>query len=236
MNDNYLYQTIHTLAHYPLYVAEHCRILEQDFLELYFRPLTLDEEAIRAQIIELLDGRCVTTERSVFVELRIDIDQNCEIVLGDVSLYEGYAFRSVQPSAQIVVFDSPFGLFPTSARRVALSFADDLARNLGGDIAIECGRDSVVRSMAGATLFGISKSRMIASTTLNRVERDLVIEAAQSLNITVEQREIKRSELPDFDELFGCDHRGITSISKYNNYRYMSIVAKKIATLLSQPW
>lgn len=236
MKSNYLYQTIHTLAHHPLYVAEHCRLLEQDFLELYFRPLSLDDRAIEDDIVRLLREGGVTTELSVFVELRIDIDQCYEVVVSGVSLYDGYALRSIQPSAQIVVLDSPFGLFPTSARRAALSFAEDIAVNLGGEIALECGRDSIVRSVGGATLFCVRRGVLIASTTLNRVERDLVIDAAKSMGMVVEEREIHRSDLPDFDEVFGCDHRGVIAISKYSHYRYMSIVAQKIAVAMSQPW
>ncbi len=236
MKSNYLYQSIHTLSHHPLYVAEHCRILEQDFLELYLRPLTLDEEAITEDIFHLLSERRVTKELSVFVELRVDIDQNQEVVVGDVSLYDGYALRSIQPSAEIVLFDSPFGLYPTSARREALSFAEDLARNLGGEIALECGMDSILRSVDGATIFGVKRGLLVASTTLNRVERDLVIAAAQSLGMRVEEREIMRSDLSEFDEVFGCDHRGVIAISKYSHYRYMSIVAQKIAVAMSQPW
>ncbi len=210
--------------------------MERDFLDLYLRPLTLDEGVITRDIEHLLERSGVTRDLSVFVELRVDIDQSQQLLIDEVSLYAGHALRSIQPSASIVLFDSPFGLFPTSARRVVLSFAADMARNLGGEIALECGADSVVRSIDGAALFCVRGGVLTASTTLRRVERELVIEAARALGMQIEEREIRRSELSRYDEVFGCDHRGIIAISKYSHYRYMSVVAEKISIAISQPW
>ncbi|MFI3304433.1 MAG: aminotransferase class IV [Rikenellaceae bacterium] len=236
MNPNYIYQTIHTLSHHPLYVAEHCRLLERAFLDIYFRPLLLDEDDIYKKIVELLRHERVTQTLSVFVELRIDIQQNEEIVISGRSLYDGYAIRSISPFAVAVTFDSPFGLHSSSARRAALSFAGDIARNLGGEIALECSRDGALLSLDGAAIFALIRNRLIASTTIDSVEREFVIAAAADLSIEVERREIMRNELYLFDEVFGCDHNGIIAISGYGEQRYMSLIAEKIAKYLSQPW
>lgn len=236
MNKNYIYQTIHTLAHHAQFVAEHCRILERTFLDLYFRPLHLDAQQINGEIVELLKREFVSREVSVFVELRIDIDQNYELVISGISLYDGYAFRSIMPSAQCVCFDSPFGLFPTSVRREVISFAGDIARNLGGEIPLECSRDGVIYSAEGSTICAIERRTIIVSTTIECVERRLVINAAQNEGLQIEEREIRRNELPHFDEVFYCDHRGITAISKCGDYRYMSIIAEKLAMGMAQPW
>ncbi len=236
MNTNYIYQTIHTLAHNPLAVAEHCRILEQHFFDIYLRPLRLDEGEIIEQIIEHLRQERATRSLSVFVELRVDINQELEITIADVSLYDGYAMRSLAPRVKIITFDSPFGLCPSSARRPLLSFAEDMARNLGGDIALECSTDGVIQSIGGAALFAVLGRRIIASTTLLSVERDIILRAAQELRLEVEEREITRHELASLDELFGCDHQGIIAASAHGEHRYMKILAQRIASHIAQPF
>ncbi len=236
MKSSYLYQTIHTMSHHPLHMAAHCRAMERDFLDLYLRPLTLDEGEISERVTSLLRESGATEELSVFVELRVDVDQEWEVVIDSVSLYNGYAMRSIQPVAQPLIIDSPFGLLPTTARRATLSLAHDMARNLGGEIVLECGADSRLLSIDGATIFGVCRGEVIASTTLRRVERELIIRAAQTLGVRVEERDIFRSELGELDELFGCDHRGIVTISKCGHYSYMSVVASKIANALARPW
>lgn len=205
-------------------------------MEVYFRPLYLDAQEIAQEIAALLGRSGTTREVSVFVELRVDIEQEYELIISDISLYDGYAFRSIQPTAQCVIFDSPFGLFSTSARREALAFADDIAKNLGGEIPLECNRQGVIYSAEGATICAITRRKIVVSPMIRSVERELVINAAKLNNLEIEERDIKRSELPHFDEIFYCDHRGITAISGYEHYRYMSIIAEKIAIGMSQPW
>ncbi len=210
--------------------------MERHFLDIYFRPLRLDDEQITRDIIDLLRLQRVTRSVSVFVELRVDIDQSVELDVCGVSLYDGYAMRSITPRASLVTLNSPFGLSPSTARRAALSFAEDIARNLGGEIAIECDRAGQLLSLGGASLFGVVGHRLIASTAIHSVERDLIIATATSLSIEIEQRPIMRSELYTLDELFGCDHQGVISTSSYGDQPYMSIIAQKIAAHLTQPW
>ncbi|MFI3305232.1 MAG: hypothetical protein R3Y68_01810 [Rikenellaceae bacterium] len=236
MNPNYIYQTIHTLSHHPHHVASHCRLLERHFLDIYFRPLRLDEEQIEREIVELLGRERVTRTVSVFVELRVDIEQEMELSLCGVSLYDGYAMRSISPRAALVTFDSPFGLQPNTARRRALDFASDIARNIGGEIAVECNRAGHICSLGGAALFAVEGRRLIASTAFESVERNLIIEAAAELSIEVVQRPIVRHELHTVDELFGCDHQGVIASSSYGDHLFMSIIANKIASQLTQPW
>ncbi len=236
IGQNYIYQTIHTLAHHPLSVSLHCRIAERHFLDTFFRPLRLDDESIHNEIVELLRRERVTRELSVFVELRIDIEGEIELTMSGVSLYDGYAMRSISPRVQAIVVDSPFGLMPNSARRETIDFANEIARNLGAEMALECDTKGVVHSLGGTALFGVVGRRIIASRSFDSVERRLVIEAAEELNLEVEQRYITRVELHQLDELFGVDHQGVIAASSYGDHLYMKIMAEKIASRLLQPF
>ncbi len=236
MKRNYIYQTIHTLAHYPLYVEEHCRILEASFMELYFRPLRLDVAQVTEDIVAMLRAQSAPREVSVYVEVRVDIDYSVEIVVGEVSIYNGYAMRCITPTAQVVTFDSPFGLRSSSARREVLSFAEDIANNLGGEVVIECGRNGVVNSIAGAALFGVIQRTLYVSRSIESVERNMAIEVAKGFDLEIVECDINKKELTTFDELFYCNHYGITAISRCDRRLYMSVIASKIADGMTQPW
>lgn len=210
--------------------------MERHFLDIYFRPLRLDVEQIGRDIVALLRSQRVTRSVSVFVELRVDIEQEVEIVVCGISLYDGYAMRSITPRAEVVTFTSPYGLMPNTARRSALSFAADIAHNIGGEIAIECGVDGRLLSLDGAALFGVVGRRVIVSRAFESVERGLVVAVARSLGLDVEERDIVRGDLCELDELFGCDHQGVIAVSRYGDHPYMTIIAQKIAAQLTQPW
>ncbi len=205
-------------------------------MEVYFRPLRLDAGVIYSDIVNLLRERNAPIDVSVYVEFRIDIEYRVELVISEVSIYSGYALRCISPTAQCVVFDSPFGLCSTSVRREVLRFADDIANNLGGEIALECNVDGVVKSAAGSAIFGIKNRTIYASKSIASVEREMVYDVARSCNFEIIECEITKKELTIFDELFYCNHYGITAISRYDRRTYMSILAKKIADGMTQPW
>ncbi len=205
-------------------------------MEVYFRPLRLDDKVITEAITELLHNERVTKELSVFVELRVDIEFRWSIVVSEVSIYSGYSLRCVTPSAECVSFDSPFGHYPTSARREVLRFAGDIALNFGAELAIECDNSGGVVSAAGAALFGVVDRFLITSPTLQSVEKSLVIAKAKEYGLECVEERYTKKELNKFEELFAADHLGITSISRCGERHYMTIIAEKIAERLAQPW
>lgn len=211
-------------------------MLERDFFELFRTPLQLNEVRIHNQIVSLIRSEGVTRSLSTFVELRVDRLGEQEILICGASLYDGYAFRCISPTAQVVLVESPFGMLSTSARRSTLALAGELSLNIGGEVALECDSRNRIHSIGGAALFAAGERRLISSPSVRSVERGLVIEAAKALRIPTEEREIWNDELPHFDELFCCDHQGILAISRLDTKPYMSIIAQKIGSALTQPW
>ncbi len=235
----YIYQTIHTLAHHALHVEHHCRLLERSFLDIFFRPITLNCSSIEHDIRALLTEQNRSKELSQYVELRIDVEANIRIVVVEQSIYEGYVFRAITPTVAPVTFDSPFGLHSSSARRAAICFADDMAHNQGCEMALECRRvdgENQAIAIQGGAIFGVINRTLIASVDILSVERMLVLEAAKECNMEVVERCIMRKELTTFDELFFVDHHGVTAISQYQQQRYMSIMAENIAGRMTHPW
>ncbi len=204
-------------------------------MDVYFRPLILDDERITRDIIALLKAQRVPQEVSVFVELRIDIEYHEEIVVSEISIYEGYSVRCIAPSAEFVTFDSPFGHYPTSARREVLRFANDMAVNFGGEIAIECCSGRVI-SAAGGALFGVVGRSIVANVAEWSVERELIIDVAPLIKYKVEERQFTKKDLAQFDELFIADHYGVTSISRCGERLYISSLVEKIIEAITNPF
>lgn len=205
-------------------------------MDVYFRPLRLNHIEIFNEIVALLRAKSAPTEVSVYVELRIDIEYRTELIISEISIYNGYELRSISPTAQAVTFNSPFGLRFTSVRREVISFAGDIANNLGGEVVIECGSNGVVNSAAGGALFGITSRTLYSSNAIQCVERQMVIESAKNCDLKVVECEITKKELTSFDELFYVNHYGVTSISRYDRRTYTSIISGKIASGMTQPW
>lgn len=205
-------------------------------MEVYLRPLRLDEQRVYDDITTLLRSKSVPTEVSVYVELRVDVERRVEYIINEISIYNGYSLRCISPTAQSVVFESSFGLRSTSVRREILSFAEGIANNLGGEIVLESDAKGVIKSAAGAALFGVANRTICSSKYIDCVEKKMVIESAKSCDFEIVECEITKKELPLFDELFYCDHYGITAISRYERRTYMSVIARKIADEMTQPW
>ncbi len=205
-------------------------------MDIYFRPLMLDDERITRDVIKMLRSQRVPTSVSVFVELRVDLDYHEELVISEISIYEGYSVRSITPSAEYVTFDSPFGHYPTSARREVLRFANEMAVNMGGEIAIECNSSGEIISAAGGSLFGVNGRSVISNNAEWSVERELILGVVQNIQYEVVERQLVKKDLAQFDELFIADHYGVTSISRCGTRSYISSLVEKIIGILSQPF
>ncbi len=239
MEGGYLYQTIHTVGYSPLYLDEHCRLLEDAFMTLYFRALHLDREDIKSDIYNLLDGDELTRELSIFVDLRVDLRGEYTLSVDHLSIYDGYTLRCTSPRAVLVDFNSPFGALPTCARRSTVMMANSIAVNLGGDLAVEVNtREGVdlLCTVGGAATFMVVGRKLVTPTLFESVERSVVMEAARGCGIEVEQREIDINELMSCDELLIADHYGVTAVSNFEHRPYANTIATKIANMLSQPF
>ncbi|MFR9567018.1 MAG: hypothetical protein SNH13_07170, partial [Rikenellaceae bacterium] len=83
-----------------------------------------------------------------------------------------------------------------------------------------------------APLFAVMGRNIYTPPAMESVEHRLVARAAQRHNITIQELSFKSADLHYFDELFYVNHYGVTAIHSYEKKLYMSIIARKISTLL----
>ena len=124
MTDVYLYQTIHLLDGFCRNLAEHLALLDGWARSLFGFSVPLDEEQARRMLREEARRNApVGCDRSLFVRLAVDDSGEVDCSFHGISLYRGYAHRSITPDAVTLRYALPFGEGPTSAREAAAALA-----------------------------------------------------------------------------------------------------------------
>ena len=154
------------------------------------------------------------------MRIELDPDGTERLLPAGVSLYDGYAFRSLQPEAVTVGYDLTLSEAPTSAREAAAQLARRLAERRGAEVAVRC--DS-------APLLAIAGRTVLTAPGPASVERRLAMLAVRAAGLELSEEAFGRADLPSLDELFFADHRGVTSLSRCDGLPLMTFVAERIA-------
>ncbi len=232
----YLYQTLHVLDGVCAFLPEHLSVLDGWSRQLFGRPFRPDRKEFAAGIATLaaqsVPAGC---DRSLFVRLYVpaSAEPAYRLEFESVSLYRGYDLRSLQPRAATLQYDIPLVDAPTSARDAAEELARRQAQLLGAAVAVRCNAAGLLRTADDAPLFAIRHTTVLTPPAPYSVERELAMQAVLKAGFELCEEEIDRSRLPEFDELFYVDHRGLTALSRCDGQPYMTLFAERIAKALS---
>lgn len=232
MTTPYLYQTIHVLDGKPRQLAEHLGVLcdwSQQILGFEWQP---GERKITDAIAAQIAAERYPDDLSCFVRLTLDARGQTSLNPAGVSLYPGYAFRSLQPAAVTMRYEVPLFDAPTSAREAAAELARCRAKLAGVHVAVRCDRNGMLRTADDAPLFAVHGRTILTPPAPQSVERNLVIATLRKEDFFFDEEEIPVGALPELDELFYVDHRGIAALSRCDGNPYMSLCAERIATAL----
>ncbi|MEG1622479.1 MAG: branched-chain amino acid aminotransferase [Alistipes sp.] len=231
-NAPYLFQTIHTLHHKGRHLHEHLTLLNQASQHLFNQPVTLSATDLQTQISELLVAEHYPTTVSSFVRLQVYASGVLKLVLGEISLYAGYALRSLQPEAITLTYDLPFGGLPLSLREQAAAIALCQAQAQGATAVIRSSGNGLVCTADDAPLFVVRGTQIYTPVDDGSVEFAAAIAAIHLRGYELHIQAIETAELSACDEIFYFDHRGITALSKCNGRLLMHILAEQVATVL----
>lgn len=232
MTDLYLYQTVHVARGRALHVAEHAAVLDAASREWFGRPYTPSPGALRTRIELLAEKEHYPTAVSGFVRIELRPDGEDRLLPVGISLYDGYAYRSVQPTAVAVDYENPFTSAPTSVREAAAAWARRAAERAGAEVAIRCDAAGHFREAEGAPLFAIAGRTVLEAPGPESVERSITREAVRRAGMELRKEEFGLGNLSRIEELFFTDHRGITSLSRCNGVPLMTFLAERIAAAL----
>ena len=238
----YLYQTLHVRGRRPLWLDRHTELLARNIQELFGLRWAPDLRRLEAEIAALLDANRHPMAFTPTGDLLL--------IPGAVSLYDGYALRSLRPAAAVVNYGVPYPEYPTSAREAACMLAlqaavtadnraaeadiERAAVRTGVQAVIRCDDEGFVHVCDEAPLFAVKGKKVYTPPAPPSVERELAYRAVEAARLPLLEQEIGREQLARFDELFYADHRGLTSLSACEGQLYATIVTERIARVLNK--
>lgn len=232
MSGIYLYQTLHLAFGQVRNLEAHIAVLDAASRRLFGRPYVPGAEALARRVTSLAAAERYPSGVSGFVRLELGAEGEERLTPAGVSLYPGYGFRSLTPSAVTLSYDIPFSEAPTSVREAVAAWARHEAVRRGADIAVHCDRQGVARDADNAPLLGISGHTAYLAPGLASVERTLAAEAVRAAGLKLLEEPFVRDDLRHFDELFFVDHRGVTALSHCDGHPLMALLAERVAKAL----
>ncbi|MBE6182575.1 MAG: branched-chain amino acid aminotransferase [Rikenellaceae bacterium] len=242
MTDLHLYQILHLHRGEVRMLTRHIARLDYFAHRIFNRSYTPDLFALRNRIVTLAIANNYPTGVSGFIRIALNSEGKEFLTAIGTSLYDGYAFRSLMPDAASVCYELPFGEAPTSAHEIAADLANRQAQRHGAQIAIRCDRSGIFRSVGCAPIFAVRGytvltpplESFVAQPTTQNIEQELVRRAAEIAGLEFREEPFGKIELPQLDELFFADHRGITAFAHCDSHPLMSLMAERIATGLER--
>lgn len=228
----FLYQTVHVRRYRPLLLARHIALLGTHTRTLFGYDLRPDLQRLERQIATLLEANRHPATLSSFVRIEATAGEELRLVPEPLSLYDGYALRSLRPEAAPLRYELPFGDRPTSVRLETLHWARELIRPSGARTVIRCDSRDRMRSADDAPLFAVLGGRLYTPPAPASIEREQALRAIDAAGLSLTEEEIGRERLAQLDELFYFDHRGITSVSGCGKALYTDLLAQRIARTL----
>lgn len=230
MTELYLYQTVHLARGRARNAEAHAARLDAASRELFGRGYA--PARLAARIEALAAAERYPTGVSGFVRIELGADGEERLTPAGVSLYDGYALRSLQPEAVTLRYDLPLTEAPTSAREAAAQLARRMAERAGADVAVRCDREGILREADDAPLFAVAEHTVLAAPGTQSVERELAVRAVRAAGLELREEPFGCGELPRIDELFFADHRGITALARCDGQPLMSLIAERIALVM----
>ena len=230
MTELYLYQTVHLARGRARNAEAHAARLDAASRELFGRGYA--PARLAARIEALAAAERYPTGVSGFVRIELGADGEERLTPAGVSLYDGYALRSLQPEAVTLRYDLPLTEAPTSAREAAAQLARHMAERAGADVAVRCDREGILREADDAPLFAVAGHTVLAAPGTQSVERALAVRAVRAAGLELREEPFGCGELPRIDELFFADHRGITALARCDGQPLMSLIAERIALVM----
>ncbi|MCI7309065.1 aminotransferase class IV [Alistipes senegalensis] len=230
MTELYLYQTVHLARGRARNAEAHAARLDAASCELFGRGYA--PARLAARIEALAAAERYPTGVSGFVRIELGADGEERLTPAGVSLYDGYALRSLQPEAVTLRYDLPLTEAPTSAREAAAQLARRMAERAGADVAVRCDREGILREADDAPLFAVAGHTVLAAPGTQSVERELAVRAVRAAGLELREEPFGCGELPRIDELFFADHRGITALARCDGQPLMSLIAERIALVM----
>ncbi|HIY46587.1 MAG TPA: aminotransferase class IV [Candidatus Alistipes faecigallinarum] len=234
MNESVLYQIVHLARGRARNVEEHAALLDAASRALFRRPYRPDLRALATRIERHAAAEHYPTGVSGFIRIELNAEGEESLRPEGISLYDGYALRSLHPDAATLRYEPLCPDLPTSAREATERLAAQIVRSREADVAVRCDGEGRLLSADNAPLFALRDETAYLSPTPPGVEAELLCETIRALGMPLRREALRRSDLPRIEELFYVDHRGITALAHCDGMPLMTLRAEQLAEALEQ--
>ena len=234
MNESVLYQIVHLARGRARNVGAHAALLDAASRALFRRPYRPDLQALATRIERCAAAEHYPTGVSGFI--RIELNAEGEEILRPegISLYDGYALRSLHPDAATLRYEPLCPDLPTSTRETTERLAAQVVRSRKADVAIRCDEAGRLLTADNAPLFALHDGTIYHAPTPPSVEAELLCETIRELGMPLRDEALRCSDLPRIEELFYVDHRGITALAHCDGAPLMALRAERLAEALER--
>ena len=229
MQPSALFQQIHVAHGRPRLVAEHVALLERAARRLFGLQARLSAADLEREIVAFVARKRLPDAVSSFVRLELTEEGQMRLLEGGVSLYAGYAVRSIRPQTFSLVYELPLEEWTSVAAESVHDLMRSYARGRGLDGVVQVDRLDRCLALGGAQLFAFREGVLLCAVEPQTVEAKLLALAADRLHIALEVGALNRAELARCDELFAVDVQGITSVARCDRYSFMSLRVERLA-------
>lgn len=226
----YIYVPIHVRHRAPLFTPLHLASLAAAAERIYALKINPDPKAIAETITALMHANRYPAGVSATAEVRIYDNGDTEVRCGEISLYDGYCFRSLRPSAVLSQWSVGDAAAHSSASRAAAAMARAAARTRNAHDALRITPDGCVDALGEWALFAVRGWDVILPPCeYDSAEARIVMTAIEAAGLGLHRETLRREDLRSYDELFCLDPLGVVSVAKCEGCNYMDIVARRIA-------
>lgn len=225
-------QTIHTLDRRPRLLREHLAEIDRAMQSLYSTRFRVEVQEVEQAITTLLERERYPLDRSVGVVMAATASEEWQLEAVGEALYQGYVLRALRPEACTLRFDLPFEGLSTSASEAAWQLAHTVARQRDVGSVVRINREGVLCEGDGSPLYAAVGRTLYTSTRHQGVEAMLAAEAIRRAGYTWKVEPLREEYLPQIEELFYVDYRGITALGSCNKKLMMSAMAERVAVAM----
>ena len=170
MTELCLYQTVHVARGRARNVAAHAALLDAASRALFGRPYAPDPARLAARIEALAAAERYPAGVSGFVRLELTPEGGERLLAAGISLYDGYALRSLSPAAVTLRYDPLCPEAPTSAREAAELLAADSGLGFLITMGGRLGRPDII--VLGMICVGLSGA--VIGFIIDQIEKKLL--------------------------------------------------------------
>lgn len=228
----FVYQYIRVEGYRSPHLAQYIELADAISWQVLHEPSGLIATELATGIERLLAHERYSAGQNNVVMLRCYGEGLFSISCRGTSLYKGLDLRAYRPNAITVDVGGVYAGLPTSVAYAEAKLLAEYVRMQGAGAFVAVDASGRIVSVDGATAFVVRHGRITVSRLSPTVEAEIVLQALERAGREVEMRDIMRDELSTADEVWGVDHRGITSLTECDGRVYSDIIADATARRL----